>query len=183
LPGLALGLWAWHAPPDVPGHAALTSTSALLLIVVNLFNLLPVSPLDGGRLVERVLLAPWPTGAWVFKAASAGAFVLVGLLTEEGLVTAIGLVVAASLPAGIRAARVARRRATVGPPPDRAGLYALVDAAGYSGLRFGRKLALVQTLEQQFATPPATPLVRRLWLLVYVGVLGAGLHGARGLFG
>ncbi len=182
VPGLALGLWWFHAPPEAAGAAGLIQTAALILVVVNLSNLLPVSPLDGGRLVERVFFAAAPGGAVLFQAASGLVFVVTGLGFDVGLLTAIGLVVAAGLPGSVRVARVAAQWTRATPPADRPALYALVDGAGYAALRFGRKVALVQALEQRFASPPSSPAARWAWFGAYLGLLGAGLYGARALF-
>jgi Zn-dependent protease len=175
VPGLLLGLWWFHAPVGAVG-----GTAAVILVAVNLSNLLPVSPLDGGRLVERVFFASSPGGALLFKAASALLFIGTGLFFGVGLVTVIGIVVAAGLPVGLRVARVAAHWDSPNPPADRAALYALVDGAGYAALRFGRKVALVQALEQRFAAPPSSPAARWAWFAVYLALLAAGLYGATG---
>lgn len=177
VPGLLLGLWWFHAPVGAVG-----GTAAVILVAVNLSNLLPVSPLDGGRLVERVFFASSPGGALLFKAASALLFIGTGLFFGVGLVTVIGIVVAAGLPVGLWVARVAAHWESPNPPADRAALYALVDGAGYAGLRFSRKLALVQALEQRFAAPPSSPAVRWAWFAVYLALLAAGLYGGRDVF-
>lgn len=65
LPGIILGVWLYLQNTVPEGYFAHEwfRTAAIMLIFVNLFNLLPLYPLDGGKLLDYVL----PSHAHKFK--------------------------------------------------------------------------------------------------------------------
>jgi Zn-dependent protease len=89
LPGLLAGLAiliaaALQKLPDWGFDWRLLGSMA---VGVNFFNLLPIMPLDGGRLVELALFSRWPLSRLVFAAAGAIAmfiavFLVLGLRTQ-----------------------------------------------------------------------------------------------------
>ena len=94
LPGLLAGLALLSWPSPLP---PLLHSAAVMAVVVNAINLLPLMPLDGGRLVEIALFSRWPRGRVALLAASvaglfAGAFVL-----KEPLAGALGVLLLLSL--------------------------------------------------------------------------------------
>jgi Zn-dependent protease len=179
VPGLAAGLAMMHTLPT-GAQLAWWMPLTLMLVYVNLFNLLPVLPLDGGRLVERVLLSPFPRGEVAFKALSAAVFFGLGVRADEALLMLVGGFVALSLPAGIRAARAMQVLELPGPVP-RAELYARLDAAGFASMRFVRKFRLVSDLEQRLQAPAAPAWLRLAWFATYLGLLGGAAWAARDL--
>jgi Zn-dependent protease len=77
LPGLLAGVALLLMPIVIPESAAAVERwrdVALIAIGVNLFNLLPITPLDGGRLVETALFSRWPRLRLLFAAFSVAAF-------------------------------------------------------------------------------------------------------------
>jgi len=84
VPGMLIGLamLLWWTPPlsgfDWP-------RAATLAVAVNLFNLLPVTPLDGGRLVELSLFSRWPRLRLVFAALSVAALAALALWSKSPL--------------------------------------------------------------------------------------------------
>lgn len=58
LPGIVLGLIVFAVNAVYP-LSSTTKTVALLLVGLNAFNLLPVKPLDGGQLLEKLLPRHW----------------------------------------------------------------------------------------------------------------------------
>lgn len=96
---LALGLWGATALADqasVPAVAQVTGEAAWLNLLLGGFNLLPASPLDGGRVVEAVVwrLTGDHAKATRAAAASGAAFgaALIGLGVLELLMVAGGLI-------------------------------------------------------------------------------------------
>ena len=69
VPGLIFGIWVLMHPLDFPagGFMHMLAISAAIL---NLFNLLPLSFLDGGKLVEIAFLSRWPYALFVFSLVS-----------------------------------------------------------------------------------------------------------------
>ena len=94
LPGLlaALALLAWPSP--LP---RLLHSTAIMAVIVNAFNLLPLMPLDGGRLVEIALFSRWPRGRVALLAASAAGLFACAFVLKEPLVGALGLLLVLSL--------------------------------------------------------------------------------------
>lgn len=71
LPGLLLGLAALAWWQSLPGpHPTLLKELCVMLLAINLFNLLPLKPLDGGRLVEGLLESFPPAAHLAFRAFS-----------------------------------------------------------------------------------------------------------------
>ena len=189
VPGLAAGLVMMNTLPRGDQLGWWTPLT-LMLVYVNLFNLLPVLPLDGGRLVERVLLTPFPRGEVAFKVLSALLFGGLGAWSGEYALVLIGAFVAVSLPASLRTAlamqalgfeAAERPGAPREPAPDREALYARLDAAGYADMRFVRKYRIVSELEKRLQAPRAAPWARLGWFASYLTLLGGSLWAARAL--
>ncbi|GAA5168798.1 site-2 protease family protein [Viridibacterium curvum] len=87
LPGLLAGLAALHwlaLTPELP-WAAVLSELAWMSIWVNLFNLLPVTPLDGGRLLEIALFERHPRIRFAFAGISLLGFVALAVWSKSPL--------------------------------------------------------------------------------------------------
>ncbi|MBM3416362.1 MAG: site-2 protease family protein [Bacteroidetes bacterium] len=75
LPGIILGIifyWLRQSSPDEGGISGISyDTISLLFIILNLFNLLPVYPLDGGQLLNRVFFNEnnWLSKIFIFLSA------------------------------------------------------------------------------------------------------------------
>jgi Zn-dependent protease len=71
---------------------------AQLMLFVNYLNLLPIVPLDGGRVMSIAFFDRFPRVQFVFSAASALAVIGVGIWLGEMLISCIGLVLLAGVP-------------------------------------------------------------------------------------
>lgn len=74
LPGIIIGLVLYMINENNPGHSFLDislSSIGKLFVVLNLINLIPIYPLDGGQLLNRVLLdeESWMGKIFVFLSA------------------------------------------------------------------------------------------------------------------
>ena len=95
LPGLVLGAFALYfgGGADAPVGAWAGSFGAVA-VAVNLFSLLPLRPLDGGRIADALLFVRFPR-LQVFAALATGALVAgAGVRLEDGLLILLGAVVA-----------------------------------------------------------------------------------------
>lgn len=76
IPGILIGILffqLWQANPYYGGIAGVSYyTISLLFVLLNLFNLLPVYPLDGGQLLNRVFLDEdnWMSRIFIFLSAA-----------------------------------------------------------------------------------------------------------------
>ncbi|HVS53272.1 MAG TPA: site-2 protease family protein [Opitutaceae bacterium] len=91
LPGIFLGLalFAWQAGGDGP---AWVRPAAITAILLNVFNLLPIMPLDGGQILDYAVASRFPRARVFFLGASAAALVLLGLAPGTGFVLGLGVV-------------------------------------------------------------------------------------------
>lgn len=84
IPGLVIGLGLLGFGPQ--GASIDWQTIGGIAVGVNLFNLLPVGPLDGGRLLELSLFSRWPTARMVVSGLSVLAFVGLAKWTDDTVV-------------------------------------------------------------------------------------------------
>lgn len=77
-------------------------------LVINYLNLLPIPPLDGGRVVETFLFARLPVARFLFALLGLAAFLAFGLATGDKVVLVIAVFVGLGLPHQWRIMRVDR---------------------------------------------------------------------------
>ncbi|MEJ7808452.1 MAG: M50 family metallopeptidase, partial [Telluria sp.] len=113
MPGLMLALVTigWmvlgHADPHARWYATLvTATGAAFL--VNFLNLLPIMPLDGGRVVDLFVMARLPWFRFVFALGSGAALVWAGFETGDNVLRGLGFLAFVSVRHQYRMARVSR---------------------------------------------------------------------------
>ncbi|MEN6449428.1 MAG: tetratricopeptide repeat protein [Thermoguttaceae bacterium] len=106
LPGILLGaglvVVAWFC------RSLMLVDAALLLVLVNAFNLLPLLPLDGGRMMETVLFSRHPLLDTVIRALTAGLLMLSWFIGLKVLAV-VGLFMLFALPTTYRMGQVVRR--------------------------------------------------------------------------
>jgi Zn-dependent protease len=98
LPGLLAGAFCLRLAMAHPEQEAWLMEVGSILLALNLFNLLPFSPLDGGQILDTFLFARRPRLRLVFHFLSALALVLLGYYLESALLAGLGLILMAALP-------------------------------------------------------------------------------------
>jgi Zn-dependent protease len=116
LPGLLLAGGVAVFAPNVAQHP-IGREAVVMLIAVNMLNLLPIYPLDGGRMVELLFSGTRPFVEVSFRAFGALLLLALGVFAQEVVMLALAGVVAASIPATRRAANAVRRIRALGPLP------------------------------------------------------------------
>src|SRR5439155_19114164 len=86
----------------------LLSSAAMLLLVINGFNLLPFMPLDGGRLLHLILFSRQPYLEAVFRVLTGGLLALCGLALRGWMLGMAGLAIVIGTPHVFRLSRLAR---------------------------------------------------------------------------
>jgi tetratricopeptide (TPR) repeat protein len=157
LPGLALGIGlAIASSPSSPilgsatwlTHAPWIRESSWILISLNLFNLLPIYPLDGGQVADLLLFSRNPYLGVAFKGLGILLLGLLGLINP--LLLAFALLIALSIPTSFRLAKLnARFRSDLRklPQDDKDGalrfLFTQLQEPSYRSLPFAQKYRLV----------------------------------------
>ncbi|ABS27880.1 site-2 protease family protein [Anaeromyxobacter sp. Fw109-5] len=164
-----VGLWFWTRDP-------LFAAVAAWWAVINLFNLLPIAPLDGGRVMQAF--------AFSFSSSLGVALTILGLGAAVGVGTVLGyelvwiiallgaleLVAEAQSRAGGRALRLLPERARFGPAHFRyLRAVAGPPLGSPSEVLFARDL---QRMEQAARAEPLRPLEVAAWGLGYAALAG-----------
>lgn len=100
MPGLLLGIAAMFFINTLENTAPLINwqMAAMMAILINLFNLLPITPLDGGQLVELALFRRWPRVRFAFYVISVAAFVALALWIEGTFMWVLVMLIALTIP-------------------------------------------------------------------------------------
>ncbi len=187
LPGLVLGLVALlYVPADVLGEFG--HACALLAVILNAFNLLPIHPLDGGKIFEILLLSRWPGLAFAGRVLGvlglgALAWTMKGALAQ-GVMLGFVFLMALGLPQHWREARVARalrasgRHAGLARPAALKALFSTFSQLGYGRLAWPSQKALVDALLPATLRPRLTRPGRAAGLAFYAFSVALPLLGA-----
>ncbi|MBN9118412.1 MAG: site-2 protease family protein [Planctomycetes bacterium] len=180
LPGVALGC----ALLPVTQLDPVVAQAAFMLVLLNAFNLLPVPPLDGGRLLEVLLFNRYALLAAATRLAAAGVLFLIAFAINATPLGVLGGIMAATVPLVYRqgVGVAAFRRAHPDLPSDPADLTdeelaELIDLLNQmfkQGLSDRNATEWVRVLHGQAVTPVATaPQVFALLAAYAAGVVAA----------
>ncbi|MEM9949190.1 MAG: site-2 protease family protein, partial [Cyanobacteria bacterium P01_D01_bin.36] len=114
LPGLCLAVLlsailqlGWISPA---GTAAIWLAEAIpILLFLNLFNLLPMYPLDGGQVADLLLFSRRPYFGTVFKVVGVSVLSLLSIFIGQPLLLVFAGLIGATLPASFRIAKFNRQ--------------------------------------------------------------------------
>jgi len=159
LPGLWLAVLLLVIE-HVCGPMRLLHISALTLLILNGLNLLPFTPLDGGRALEA-LSRPESAWRWGVHAASAAGLLGLAAYTRDPLLTVLGVVWIALLPQQLLSYRL--RRAVAAEVSDRTDFRSVVRATlevmtmpRYARIRAPTRQITARTIARLFAESTAT---------------------------
>ncbi len=176
LPGLILGFGL------LAGQVKPAESLAWMLITINLANLLPILPLDGGKIAHLVLFSRFPALDVVFRCAGVFFLALIGM--GNPLLLGLAVAVAIGIPNSYRTSEIDRDlrgylRATPEMDPDDVLITAFrqMRSAGYDKLPFAKRDAMAKELLERYHEGK-TSLVKR-WLLggLYSLTLLGGVSG------
>lgn len=80
---------------------------AVLMLILNGFNLLPFLPLDGGRLMHTLIFARWFVLDVAFRVVAALVLLLAALRFDDRILLVVAIATIVSLPAAYKLARIA----------------------------------------------------------------------------
>jgi Zn-dependent protease len=183
VPGLWLGV-VLLAIDQVYGPERWLRMPALILLILNGLNLLPFTPLDGGRALEA-LARPESIVRLVVHAASAAGLLALAAFMSDPIVAALGLFWVALLPRQLTSYRL--RRAVAAEVADRSDfrrvvlttLDVLASSPRYARLRAAARQATARAIGRVFSESAATPGDRAwgavayaaAWIPVIVAIL------------
>ncbi len=175
VPGLVLGAACLHYAFRMDGDLQfwLLQVGAMAL-ALNLFNLLPFVPLDGGRVVETLLFVRFPRLRAAFVAVSAALLLAGGILLGDWVLTLVGVLVTLALPAELRVAglvgALAERRASLAGRRGKAAraVFGALAASGRSArLGFQARVRLAKSALALLAQRAPRPIESILGLALY----------------
>ena len=171
VPGLWLGV-VLLAIDQSYGPVRLLRMAALALLILNGLNLLPFTPLDGGRALE-VLTRPESVWRLVVHAASAVGLLAVAAFSRDPVIAAIGLLWAVLFPRQLLGYRL--RRAVAAGIRDRADSRDVIrvtletlSVAPFAKYRAAVRQATARAFVRHFSESLATPADRRWGAIAYV---------------
>ncbi|MBX3586717.1 MAG: hypothetical protein KF796_08725 [Ramlibacter sp.] len=190
LPGIALAvagllgmMGGWFVPP--PWFLELL----VACLVINYLNLLPITPLDGGRVVETFLFARLPTARFVFAVLGVLALLAMGISTSDPVLQIVGALVGLSLPHQWRVMRV--DRAIVRQPGETLGqreamehVFAALQRPAFARWNGAQRINVVAALlpELQGRRPRALEAITgmAIYLLVLAAPIGLAVQAFPG---
>jgi tetratricopeptide (TPR) repeat protein len=101
LPGLIIGIAISLA---FPADSSWLKDASVMLIVLNLFNLIPIYPLDGGQVVDLLIFSRRPYLAVIFQ--SVGVLLLAAIGLNQPLMMIFAALIALSIPHNFRLAKL-----------------------------------------------------------------------------
>lgn len=118
LPGIFLG--AILGAVGIVLHNPLIIRIALVSLILNGANLIPVIPLDGGRVVQTLLFSRHYVADVIFRACAGGVLIWAGMKLPEYVLLYVGIVMLVGIPLIVRRGQIVAqlRREGVKPPPS-----------------------------------------------------------------
>lgn len=170
LPGLLLAVICLRIATASASPPPLLLEFGYMALLINLFNLLPFTPLDGGQIVETFVFSRWPRLRFAFFAASGLVMGALGLWLNNKVLLAVPLLLAIGARPLWQRLRLAAR---VGPvdkdDAPRAILTALHGTPALARQNFHLRLRHVRAMLPLVAARPA-----RLW----ESAAGLAIYGA-----
>jgi cytochrome c-type biogenesis protein CcmH/NrfG/Zn-dependent protease len=183
LPGLVLGIGLAIFAPENSGYPGWVRETSWTLIFLNLFNLLPVYPLDGGQIADLLIFSRFPYIGVLFKIIGVVILGLVGKDRPEMLLFV--LLIALSIPHSFRSAKVnakLNKELQQNPPVDSDNLvhaiFKYLQQFGYGNLPFNTKFSLVKELIQKHYESRGKWTTRVFLIVIYCGSLLGGIAGS-----
>ena len=179
LPGLALaGLAFWASTNGLWTGPAWLNEFLIASLVINFFNLLPIVPLDGGRVLETLAFPHMPRLRFGFAALCCGLLFVLGYFLNDMVLRVVAVLLAFGLPHQWRVMRLdlATPRAKAAVLAEQEAilvLFAAVQTAPFRAWSFAQRSAAVTTLLPEMMGRKA-----KLWesvagLTLYAAVLCA----------
>ena len=185
VPGLllALGAFTWmmlgQADDGAWWHATL-NTVIFSAFVLNMLNLLPLMPLDGGRVIDLFVMGRFPWIRFIFALISGAALLWMGLQSDDKVLSGLGIIMLMALPHHFRMAKLSRdllHQPGMAPLAsetfsEAAGrLHAFLSRPAYKQWRFEVKVGVAQNILPRFLGRLPSARETLLGLCMYVACI------------
>jgi Zn-dependent protease len=182
IPGLILGVGLAIIFKDV-SYSSWIKQASWILICLNLFNLLPIYPLDGGQIIELLLFSRFPYSDVLFKVFGAIIISLLGIIHPALFVLTIPLIL--NIVNSYRAAQInsqLQKSFRKNPPQSQDNiLYTLfknLQQFDYHYLPFNSRYLLVKKLIERYHCFYSKRITKIILASVYCGSLLVGILGS-----
>ncbi len=179
LPGLILGLVLAIIFKDA-SYSTWVKQASWILICLNLFNLLPIYPLDGGQIIDILLFSRFPYSDVVFKAIGAIVISLLGIAHPALFLLIIPLVL--NIVYSYRAAKInskLQKSFKTNPPSNQENiLYSIFQSLqqfDYHYLPFNSRYLLVKNLVERYHCSYSKRITKVILASVYCVSLFVGI--------
>ncbi|HZX30255.1 MAG TPA: site-2 protease family protein [Rhodocyclaceae bacterium] len=149
LPGLMLAVVCLRLGIADPEHRDLLNSIGIMALVINLFNLLPFTPLDGGQMVDTFLFSRRPRLRLAFFIVSTVALVAVGIALSAPVLAGAGVALSFGIPAALRRMQLLSRFPFDSGEQPMAALLECLHTAPGRRLPFAHRLRTAQMLLSQ----------------------------------
>jgi Zn-dependent protease len=92
IPGIILGLICFHFAQQI--HSEMLMTISLLFLFLNMMNLLPIDPLDGGQLMRLMITKKKDLFQFIFSLTSSLLMIILGFYTQNYVLIGFGFLMA-----------------------------------------------------------------------------------------
>jgi hypothetical protein len=181
LPGLILGIGLAIATRD-GNYPGWLNEAGWLFISLNLLNLLPIYPLDGGQIADLLLFSAFPYLGVLFKSFGILCLVLLGL--GQPMLLLFAFLIALGIPNSFRTAKIQaklRRELQQNPPDNRENLldsiFSQLKTSGHENLPFNNKYTLAKELIQRHHETRTNWRMKVFLSVLYLGSLFGGVGG------
>lgn len=165
VPGIALGLGAACVPGMLDDP--LRREAVVLLVVFNSFNLLPILPLDGGRIVRLLFFRRSARAEATLYGFSLAALVGLALDFGEPILAGVGAVLVRPMLDVVRSAPYVDRLPARSDDPWAAAVESVRGSSGAS-LPLSRRFTIVRELVDRLEMPAIGTAAGSAWLVAYL---------------
>ena len=151
------------------------------LLFLNYFNLLPILPLDGGRILNLLVFSRHPYSDVLFKIFTVCFFVFIGITLGDPISLPLGVVIGITIPASFRSAKILKQLKQQLKQPAEAtdsvlhSIFRTLKQMGYGSLPFIQKYRMVQDIAQRCNESQASLTTRLSLLGLYLFCVLGGL--------
>jgi Zn-dependent protease len=181
LPGLIIGgvlllfilNGLWSASPSL---RSIASEFCWMSVIINAINLLPITPLDGGRIVEIFVFGRMPRFKVIFSFVCVGVIMFYAFWSESVIAGVFAVMLALILPLQWRLAQVVMEVRRNNPPPlsesvAGAAVYRALMASNFAKVATQTKHAIYKQVLSAVRIRPPGWIATLIGLMVYGSVL------------